>query len=247
MRILGLVLSFAALNVIACGQSNRAGSSSDKMSFFSNKPNFTLALTDAPADKNISSVYVNIDHAELRVEKGDRKPWVIVANGLGSVDLMTLRNGVTLPMDSVAIPIGAQVTQIRLVLRATGNYITYNGEERCDLKTPSEQKTGIKLLINKGIDVQAGYTYKVVADFDAEKSIVLQGNGGCLLKPVLKLKSASRIAPEEPVDEGQTPPSEQPLPAEGDNSGDDGTGGFEPPYTGDDPAIPIEDLNQYMM
>lgn len=250
MRISKQVLiCIAALNVIACGQSTTEKSSNNKMA--DQKPNFRLELTDAPND-NISAVFINIHHVELRVTKGDKSPWVRVAEGLGVVDLLTLQNGVTLPMDNVTLPADSSVTQIRLVLDSSGHYITYDGEKTCQLKTPSEQKTGVKLLIHKGIDIQPGYTYKVVADFDAKKSIVMQGNGGCLLKPVIKLKSASRVMdpeePQEPVDEGQEP-VEEPIPVEGDNSGDDATGGFEPPTPAEieSPVIGIEDLNHYMM
>ena len=221
--------------------------------FSAEKATVRLELTDAPND-NIKSVYVNIDHAELRVRKGTVDGWVVVAKNLGQVDLLQLRNGVTLPMDSLQLPAGTEVSQIRLVLSADNNYIiksTGEADERCDLKTPSEQQTGIKLVIHKTIEVAGGYSYKIVVDFDAEKSIVLTGNGGCLLKPVLKLKSATRVAntppPQEPPVPNdpptpQEPPVEEPIPTAGDNTVDEGSGGFEPPAFDPAPVIDVSDL-----
>jgi len=259
-----MLYGMAALNVVACGNSQMGKSTGP--SLLSNKANVYLELTDAPND-NIKSVYVNVDHAELRVDKGDRSARVIVGQNMGVVDLLTLRNGVTMPVDSLSIPVGTEVTQIRLVLKSEGNYIVKDDGSTCELRTPSAQKTGIKLLIHQGLPIEGGYTYRIVADFEADKSVVLLGNGGCLLKPVVKLKSVTRIVetpppppppPSDPPPANDPPPAdppandppaeepgEEPVPVTGDNSGDDG--GFEEPGEDPVPVIGIDDLNWYML
>lgn len=231
--------------------------------FAENPSNFRLSLTDAPND-DLKSVFVNVKHAELRLNRGGDEARVIVAENLGLVDLLSLQNGVTLPMADLQIPELVTVTQIRLVLDDQGNHIIKSDGSRCDLKTPSAQKTGVKLLIHKGVTVEKGYSYSVVADFDAKKSVVLTGNGGCLLKPVIKLKSATRIElPPPPEDNGggdvePTPtPVPTPIPSSDDSSGeepvvnddgasqeDDGSG-FDSGTDDSVPVVPADDLNEY--
>ncbi|MNL44659.1 hypothetical protein D3C87_1672480 [compost metagenome] len=81
---------------------------------------------------------------------------------------------------------------------------------------------------------------------------MIQGNGGCLLKPVLKLKSATKkaIEPvlENPGSEDNSSEPEEELvetPDENDSSGD----GFEdiiPVIDGQEPIVSEEDLRQLL-
>jgi hypothetical protein len=212
---------FVLLMLTSCGPSGissgvitetAAGTDS---SYAAGPKNFRLNLTDAP-NHDIKSVFVNIKHAELRLSGGGKEGRLIVAENLGVVDLLKLQNGVLLPMADLNLPNDVTVTQIRLVLESEGNYIIKGDESRCDLHTPSAQQTGIKFLIHQGVTIEKGHSYSMVADFDVNKSIVLQGNGGCLLKPVLKLKCASRAEiPDDGEQPGATPtpvPSPSPSP-----------------------------------
>jgi hypothetical protein len=200
--ILALSLGFW----VACGTNNPSQDLTVRALVPADPYNLRLHLTDKPSDE-LQNVFVNIDHAELRVERGDKIGWVQVAKGLGQIDLLKLRNGVLLPMADLKVPSGVDVTQIRLVLQSTGNYLITNDGTTCEMKTPSEQKTGIKLLIKESVHFEDGVKYALVVDFDVDKSIVLQPKGGCLLKPVLKLKSADRIAEATPA------PTAEPTPA----------------------------------
>jgi hypothetical protein len=147
--------------------------------------NFKVSLTDAP-NKELSKVYVNIKEVLLKVGgSGSKRAEVKIAQNIGIVDLLTLQNGVMMEMADVNLPIGLKVNQIRLVLEDFGNSIEYANGSTCDLQTPSQQKTGLK-LISPEFSIEEGKGYSLVVDFDAKKSIVHQGNGGCLLKPVLK-------------------------------------------------------------
>lgn len=92
----------------------------------------SFKLTDAP-NKELKSVIVNIDHME------------VVVAGRGTVDLLTLQNGVTLPLQDVVAPAGIQIQQIHLVLKEEGHYAAKGDDSVCDLKTPSAQKTGVGL------------------------------------------------------------------------------------------------------
>src|SRR5690606_11895877 len=51
--------------------------------------------------------------------------------------------------------------------------------------TPSAQQTGLKLQLNKNLE--AGKRYEFLLDFNVDESIVNTGNGGYILKPVIRL------------------------------------------------------------
>ena len=266
-RILTFILMAGYLSVIGCGQTGVIKSGAGENTGFaaSTKPGVSLSLTDAPND-DLKSVYVNVRHAELRVAGGGKEARIIVAENLGAVNLLNLQNGVTLPMANVTLPAGVVVTQIRLILNTTGNYIINTSDETCNLRIPSEAKTGIKLLIHGGVPMENGFNYSLVADFDAKKSVVQMGNGGCLLKPVLKLKSATKVAqvpPQEPPPPAQdlppppaqdgnvaAPPPAQDggvvitLPVDGDNSGD-GSGFDDTDEAAQPPVIPEANLDEF--
>lgn len=198
------VLVFAA-----CGPTISGSHSSSSSLFATSGKNFRVSLTDAPNDQ-LSSVIVNIKSAQLRVSKGGREAWINLSQNLGPVDLLTLQNGVTLPLADLILAHDIEVSQFRLVLENEGNYIIKSDGSRCDLKTPSAEKTGIKFIVNQPVKVESGFNYALVADFDSHKSIVLTGNGGCLLKPVLKLKSLDRL--EIPTPEATPAPEATPTP-----------------------------------
>ena len=154
--------------------------------------NLRISLTDAPS-KNLKSVFVNVDHAELFVAKGGARGRIIVSQNLGMVDLMTLRNGVLLPMEDLSLSAGLQITGIRLVLKGENNHAIKSDNSRCEMQTPSGQQSGIKIHLAQPFTLKTGSVYSMVMDFDAAKSVVVKGNGGCLLKPVLKLLSVTKI------------------------------------------------------
>ncbi|MBC96960.1 MAG: hypothetical protein CME63_04380 [Halobacteriovoraceae bacterium] len=150
-----------------------------------NGNNFHVSLTDAP-HQSLKEVNVTIKEVLLKIGgTSSKRVEVKIAEGLGQVDLLKLQNGIMLPISDLNLPEGIKVSQIRLVLEDFGNYLLYENDTTCDLKTPSQQKTGLK-MVNPEFSIRKGYSYSLVVDFDAQKSVVLQGNGDCLLKPVLK-------------------------------------------------------------
>lgn len=239
-----LALRIAVLSLVGC-TSNPSQKPNVGSLYAATPYNVKLSLTDAP-NAEVKSVVVNVHHAELRVSRNGKEGRLIVAENLGAVDLLTLQNGVTLPMAQLSLPLDTVITQIRLVLNETGNYLSFGEGRNCDLQTPSQQKTGIKFIIHDGVAIESGYSYSIVADFDAKKSIVIQGNGGCLLKPVLKLKSASRISVPPPTEGGGTSdggvtdaPIEEPVAGPDDSTQIPDEGGPNEP---DVPVISPENL-----
>lgn len=153
-------------------------------SFSKSGYNFSLHLTDAPND-NLLEVVVNIKRVLLKVNDEFGGGEIDLAMDVGQVDLLTLQNGKLLGLTELDLPIGSKINQIKLELYENGNYITYDDGSFCDLQTPSAQQSGLK-LISPDVEIKEDQQLSFVVDFDAKKSIVHKGNGGCLLKPVLR-------------------------------------------------------------
>lgn len=166
-------------------------------------------LTDAP-NEALKSVVVDIDHLEVLVAGASKAGRLILAKGLGPVDLLKLQNGVILPLQEVVAPEGLKIQQIRLILKQDGHYAIKADDSVCALQTPSAQRTGVKIILTNKISFDAGHEYNVLVDFDALKSVVIKGNGDCLLKPVLKLKSVTKaVIVEQPDDLDESGGSDQ--------------------------------------
>lgn len=248
---LGTVLT---VSILGCnngsqvsGTSIESSASSSVTSYPATGNNLRLSLTDAPS-KELKNVFVNVDHAELFVRKGSGVGRIVVGQNLGLIDLLTLRSGVTLPFEDVKLPVGLEITAIRLVLKSNDNHSIKSDDSRCEMQTPSAQHSGIKILLAQSFTIEDGKTYSMVMDFDAAKSVVVKGNGDCLLKPVLRLLSVKSVA--NPPASGGTgtggsgssdasiPAGETPV-TEGTDT--NGTGGFEDGTTNgtapSDPAV----------
>jgi hypothetical protein len=168
-KILWLIVMATVVIAVSCKKSS---SNSTTM-----QPSYlTIRLTDAPA------VYdaVNIDILTVGVHV-DSGWYDFSLQNPGLYDLINLSNGTTaLLVTGVSVPAGT-INQMRLIL-GTANTITVDGVTN-NLQTPSGQSSGIKVKMNATI--APGVTYAVLIDFNAEKSIVKQGNGSYLLKPVV--------------------------------------------------------------
>lgn len=203
-----LIVSCSAGSTNYLGTDGETTSSSELASFAPKANNFRMSLTDAP-NEELKSVFVNVLRAELWLKNGAKEARLVVAQDLGLVDLLTLRNGVLLPMADLVIPAGVSITQIRLIL-GPDNYAIKNVGGQCSLQTPSGQQSGIKIKLANEVTIETGKSYSLVLDFDAAKSIVVKGNGDCLLKPVLKIGAFVRLDEEDINNDGTT-----------DNSGED--------------------------
>jgi hypothetical protein len=142
-----------------------------------NNPSYlTLSLTDAPAVYD--EVNIDIQSVDIHVDSG----WYdFNLPNPGVFDLIALSNGNTaLLVSNIGVPAGT-INQMRLHL-GNNNTIVIDGVTH-NLQTPSGQSSGYKVKMNATI--QPGASYVVMIDFDAAKSIVKQGNGSYLLKPVV--------------------------------------------------------------
>lgn len=141
-------------------------------------------LTDAPGDYD--AVYVDVQ--EVRVHVGDEdttstgsQGWYTLSNVQpGIYDLLDFQNGLDTLIAEDDVPSG-NLSQIRLVLGSDNSVVI--DSVSYPLKTPSAQQSGLKLNVH--YTLEPGLIYKFYLDFDASKSIVEQGNGDYLLKPVI--------------------------------------------------------------
>lgn len=153
-----------------------------------------LSLTDAPAC-GFDQAFVTVEKVRVHQSAGaadDAAGWSeLVLPVPQRVDLLSLNNGILLPLGQTELPAG-RYTQMRLVLapntaqQPLANAVTPSGGVPTPLTTPSGAQSGLKMNVN--IDVPAGQVADFAIDFDACKSFVKAGNSGkVLLKPVLSV------------------------------------------------------------
>ncbi len=140
----------------------------------------SFSLTDAPSLKGYQAVYVDIQGIDYKVDSGE---FVSLPMSPVVVNLMDLTNGKDTLLGNVELQEGQKVTQVRLILGDENTLVLADSTE-VNIKTPSGQTSGIKITIQSAATVRSGY--KVMIDFDAEKSVVSKGNGGFSLKPVIR-------------------------------------------------------------
>ncbi|RLD84550.1 MAG: hypothetical protein DRJ10_00865 [Bacteroidetes bacterium] len=154
---------------------------------------FNLHLTDAPGD--YKEVWIDIQSIEVHFETDGEGEWMTLDEldlSDAPYDLLKLTNGVYELLASTDLPAGT-ISQIRLILGDDNSVVVEIGEtkdgeepetEEFDLKTPSAQTSGLKLNVHA--QLEAGVTYNMWIDFDADKSIVNAGSGKYNLKPVIR-------------------------------------------------------------
>ncbi|MEP6512631.1 MAG: DUF4382 domain-containing protein [Parafilimonas sp.] len=137
----------------------------------------SVRMTDAPASYDA----VNIDIQQVEVTgKDDRK--VNLNCNAGIYNLLNFSNGVDTLIARGPLTAG-EISQIRLIL-GDNNSVVVDGQSY-PLITPSAQESGLKVQVHD--DFEPGVAYIILLDFDATESIVEQGNGNYLLKPVIRL------------------------------------------------------------
>lgn len=143
-----------------------------------------VKLTDAPGD--YYGVFIDVEEVKVNTSTGadDEAGWETIATRNDEpINLLELTGGVTELLAEADLPAGF-LGQIRLVL-GENNYLkeTKDGKEIL-MKTPSAQQSGLKLQVNQELEADAEYTF--ILDFDVDKSVVHNGNGGYNLKPVIR-------------------------------------------------------------
>lgn len=148
-------------------------------------------LVDAPGDY----LEVNVEIVDIQYNNSaDDDSWKSFTSFSGpvKVDLTTLIAGNSLLLSDEIIESG-MLKQIRLVL-GTDNTLLIDGETNLrDLSTPSAQQSGLKLMLNQ--ELEAGFTYSFILDWDVQKSIVKAGNSGNYnLKPTIRVNAEKSSA-----------------------------------------------------
>lgn len=164
------LLAFLLVGFISC-------SDDDAPSQNDGKAQLSIRLTDAPGD--YEKVFVDVRDVVLKYDDG--RDDVHLGINAGVYDLLELTAGVNVLLFNDEVPAG-KISQIRLVL-GDENSIVVNGEA-FPLQTPSGQQSGLKVQVHKTLE--PGILYEFLLDFDVDQSIVVQGNGNYLLKPVIR-------------------------------------------------------------
>ena len=141
------------------------------------KAKLALRLMDAPGD--YEKVFIDVQEVVIKYDDGHDD--VNLAINAGVYDLLELTAGVNVLLFDDEVPAG-NISQIRLILGDNNSIVVDN--ESHPLATPSSQQSGLKIQVHQNLE--AGILYEFMLDFDVDKSIVEQGNGGYSLKPVIR-------------------------------------------------------------
>lgn len=162
------IIALLALGVMAC---EKAPQGTGKM---------TVKMKDAP----IAFDSVNVEVLRVDVHTS-ANGWVSLPTNAGVYNLLDLQNDVTAVLaTNVELPVGS-ISQMRLILGTENNVVVDSVSYNLELS--SQSNTGLKF--NLDATINNGDTVEVLIDFDAEKSIVVNGNGSFKLKPVIGVES----------------------------------------------------------
>ncbi|HLU87028.1 MAG TPA: DUF4382 domain-containing protein [Taishania sp.] len=140
----------------------------------------SINLIDAPGDYQ----QVNVEILQVKVNH-ETDGWIDLPTISGTYDLLTLQNDVSATLvDGGTLPAG-KITQLRLVLG--DNNTVMIDSLLYPLSTPSAQQSGLKINLNHTF--LSNQMYEMVLDFEADESIVEQGNGSYSLKPVISVEN----------------------------------------------------------
>lgn len=140
------------------------------------KTHYSVRLTDAPGP--YSAVNINLQGVEI---KSNGNETILLNINSGMYNLLHFANGLDTLIATGDLNV-TKVSQIRLIL-GPGNTVVKNGITY-PLATPSAEESGLKLQVHQNLE--AGVAYEVLLDFDANQSIVENGNGSYSLKPVIR-------------------------------------------------------------
>ena len=211
LKSLKLILpSLLLIFLFGCNSNTDSPSQSDLDSM----SRISVRLTDEPGD--FDNVFIEIIDFRIKVndDSDDESGWQSLGEINQTVDLLELTGGESiLLVDAFELPPG-MLSQVRLVL-GEGNSVVIDGES-FELKTPSAQQSGLKLKVNH--ELEPGFTYNLLLDFDVDKSIVIAGNSpNKILKPVMrastlyasgKIQGAVTLQDPNNLQEAIVPPSD---------------------------------------
>ena len=140
-----------------------------------------MYLVDSPAA--LDSVIICVTRVEVHRSGSDSTSgWILINDSTRYFDLLLLANGASEILGDTSLPAG-KYTQIRLFI-GTGSYVIDSGVKH-DLEVPSGSQTGLKLIHQ--FTIESGKVYELMLDFNADKSIIITGNGQYKLKPTIRV------------------------------------------------------------
>ena len=184
MRTRYYVLSLALLSffILSCTEESPIKTEPNTTSDSSKRsPGIEIKLTDAPGDYKEVNIYLDQIQV-LTVDSADSK-WVDLTTNSGYYDLLKLQNGVDTTIVKDSLSKGTMISQLRMILADSNNVLVDTNYH--SLFVPSGTQTGFKINLK---DTMSADSLKITIDFDADNSVVEQGNGRYLLKPVLRIK-----------------------------------------------------------
>jgi hypothetical protein len=170
-----------------------------------NQPNALVSMNLKQSSMaGAQSLIVDVDHVEVLLKRDGENYRLHLLPNLGPIDLLNLGQSLELGLADLNMPENFQMSQVRLLLREGGHYLVKADGTSCALQTPSGQQSGLKIKVDEHMLFQSGMSYTMDLSIDLDHQIVIQGNGGCLMKPVIHMSSLTEIVPV--VDDGDTPP-----------------------------------------
>lgn len=143
--------------------------------------NIRISMTDAPGP--YQQVNVQVMQVSVRLENSSANGWQLLPTNSGVYDLLRLQNGIDTTIVNTSVLPAGEITEMRLIL-GSNNTVMVDSVIH-PLIVPGGQQSGIKLKGN--IEVAPSNVTSVLIDFDANKSVVLHGNGEYHLKPVIEV------------------------------------------------------------
>lgn len=181
-----LVLVAALLILVGCGDSDKK---TEKKS--DGASDFKVYMADVASD-DYQAVIVNVKQLEVWLSGNGKEARVILAANLGNVNLLEMRSGVLLPLDSFTIPKNLSVSHVRVVLEGQGHFAVRKDGSVCELRTPNDQVSAVRVKMDDPLQLLGGWDQSVLLDFDAKNSIQQVG-ANCEFNPKLALKATIRV------------------------------------------------------
>lgn len=146
-----------------------------------------IRMTDSPIA--FDSVLIRVDSVRIHVNNSDTlsSGWHTINRTRAIYNLLSLTNGVDTVIGSAPLPPGTY-SQLRLYI-GSGSRVVVGGVSH-PLTIPSGSQSGLKLNIHATIE--PSITYTLLLDFDAARSIHRTGNGGFMLRPVLRVVTTAQ-------------------------------------------------------
>lgn len=184
MKKIKSILQVSVFMIIASIFFLQTGCNKDSSSDDSGQLEFNVSLTSSTSSRsNYEAVNIDIQKVSIHTSSDSEETsgWIDLETNTGIYDLLDYDagNDTIIALDP-ALQV-MTVSQIRLIL-GNNNTVVDSGETY-DLDTPSAQTSGLKIQIHA--QLQPNLKYKVVLDFDSDKSIVKTGNGKYKLTPVI--------------------------------------------------------------